>query len=141
MIFSIGQVGIWCGDEGKRKKGGGREEREGNGRRRKKGRLGGKEGKGKRKVKVKEKRIRREGEGKNEGIRNGEGGEAKLEIKLKNGRVGKEIKLLATLYNPGNLSWLLRQGSFRRREVRVQSFLWNSPQLDCLVLKILICIV
>ena len=38
-------------------------------------------GKRKRKVKweVKEKRIGREGEGKNEGIRNLEGGEAKLE--------------------------------------------------------------
>ena len=36
------------------------------------------------------------GKGKNVGIRNGEGGD----IKLKNGRLGKEIKLVATLNTP-----------------------------------------
>ena len=41
--------------------------------------------KGKREVK--EKRIGREGKGENE-------------LKLKNGRLGKEIELVATLYNP-----------------------------------------
>ena len=53
-----------------------------------KGRQRGKEGKGKREGKreVKEKIIGRE--------------KGRIKLKLKNGRVGKQIKLVATLYTP-----------------------------------------
>ena len=89
-----GKKGSWEGEEkreeGKRSGKKGREEgrREGT---KEKGKGRGKKGKG----------MKREGKGEGrQGGKKGKGIGKRKELKLKNGRAGKEIKLMATLYNP-----------------------------------------